>query len=109
MISVSIVGGSGYTGGELLRLLLFHPKCEVKQITSERFAGKFAHSVHPNLRKTTLLKFCAVTKLEHCDVLFLCLPHGEAMRRIDEFQQIAPRLVDLSADFRLRDQTAYAR
>ena len=41
MISVSILGGSGYTGGELLRLLLFHPKCEVKQITSERFAGKF--------------------------------------------------------------------
>ena len=109
MISVSILGGSGYTGGELLRLLLFHPECEVKQITSERFTGKFVHSVHPNLRKTTLLKFCAVAKLEHCDVLFLCLPHGETMRRIDEFQQIAPRLVDLSADFRLRDQTAYAR
>ena len=50
MIRVSIVGGSGYTGGELLRLLLFHPECEVQQITSERFSGKFVHNAHPNLR-----------------------------------------------------------
>ena len=109
MISVSIVGGSGYAGGELLRLLLLHPECEVKQVTSERFSGRFIHSVHPNLRKTILLKFCAIAELEHCDVLFLCLPHGEAMRQIDKFQQIAPRLVDLSADFRLRDEISYAR
>ena len=45
MIRVSIVGGSGYTGGELLRLLLFHPKCKVQQITSERFSGKFVHQL----------------------------------------------------------------
>ena len=109
MISVSIVGGSGYAGGELLRLLLLHPECEVKQVTSERFSGRFIHSVHPNLRKTILLKFCVIAELEHCDVLFLCLPHGEAMRQIDKFQQIAPRLVDLSADFRLRDEISYAR
>ena len=49
MIRVSIVGGSGYTGGELLRLLLFHPECTVEQITSERFAGKLVYNVNPNL------------------------------------------------------------
>ena len=53
MTTVSIVGGSGYSGGELLRLLLAHPDVEVQQVTSERFAGKFAHNAHPNLRKVS--------------------------------------------------------
>ena len=82
MTTISIVGGSGYTGGELLRLLLFHPHCTVRQVTSERFAGKFVHNAHPNLRKATKLKFCAISELEPCDVLFLCLPHGETTGRI---------------------------
>ena len=79
MIRVGIVGGSGYTGGELLRLLLFHPECEIVQVTSERFAGKSVSKAHPNLRGTTRLKFCALSQLTPCDVLFLCLPHGRAM------------------------------
>tara|TARA_Y100000294_G_scaffold6794_1_gene6743 strand:+ start:3070 stop:4095 length:1026 start_codon:yes stop_codon:yes gene_type:complete len=106
---ISIVGGSGYSGGELLRLVLFHPDCEVAQVTSERFAGKFVHSVHPNLRQVTQLKFCAVDELAPCDVLLLCLPHGQTMRRIDEFGRIAPKLIDLSADFRLHDEDSYQR
>ena len=107
MTSISIVGGSGYTGGELLRLLLFHPRCTVKQVTSERFAGKFVHNAHPNLRKTTRLKFCTVSEIEPCDVLFLCLPHGRSMGRIDEFRGHAPKIVDLSADFRLKSPALY--
>jgi N-acetyl-gamma-glutamyl-phosphate/LysW-gamma-L-alpha-aminoadipyl-6-phosphate reductase len=106
--SVSIVGGSGYTGGELLRLLLFHPHCSVQQITSERFAGKFVHNAHPNLRKATRLKFCAISELEPCDVLFLCLPHGQSMGRIDDFLGLATKIIDLSADFRLKDTALYA-
>jgi N-acetyl-gamma-glutamyl-phosphate/LysW-gamma-L-alpha-aminoadipyl-6-phosphate reductase len=106
---ISIVGGSGYTGGELLRLLLSHPQCDLQQITSERLAGKFVHNAHPNLRKATRLKFSSVDELEKCDVLFLCLPHGESMERIDEFKALAPALVDLSADFRLRDPELYAQ
>jgi len=106
--SVSIVGGSGYTGGELLRLLLFHPHCTVQQVTSERFAGKFVHNAHPNLRKATQLKFSTVSELEACDVLFLCLPHGQSMGRIDEFRALAPKLIDLSADFRLKDLELYS-
>jgi N-acetyl-gamma-glutamyl-phosphate/LysW-gamma-L-alpha-aminoadipyl-6-phosphate reductase len=106
-VRCSIVGGSGYAGGDLLRLLLFHPNAEVHQVTSERFVGKFVHSLHPNLRKRTLLKFVSQEDLESCDVLFLCLPHGSAMGKIDRFIALAPKLVDLSADFRLADPADY--
>ena len=109
MIRVSIAGASGYAGGELLRLLLGHPEVEVGNITSERLAGKFAHGVHPNLRGATRLRFCALDELSDCDALFLCLPHGESSRRMDEFRDLAPRIVDLSGDFRLRDASAYER
>ena len=109
VIRVSIVGASGYTGGELLRLLLFHPHAELRQVTSERLAGKFVHNAHPNLRAATRLKFSPASDLEPCDLLFLCLPHGHAMARIDEFRALAPRIVDLSADFRLRDPADYVR
>ncbi len=107
MISVSIAGGSGYTGGELLRLLLFHSEVEVQQITSERLSGKFVHNAHPNLRKVTSLKFCTISELKACDVLFLCLPHGQSMKRIDEFKNLAGKIIDLSADFRLQDSALY--
>ncbi len=107
MISVSIVGGSGYTGGDLLRILLFHPEVEIKQITSERHAGKPVSSLHPNLRKICRHKFVSIAELEPCDVLFLGLPHGHMMDRLAEFENLAGMLVDLSADFRLRDNSAY--
>ena len=106
-LKVSIVGGSGYSGGELLRLLLGHPDVEVQQVTSEQQAGKLLTRSHPNLRKRTQLQFTKMAELRSCDVLFLCLPHGEAMARIDAFQSIAPKIIDLSADFRLRSDEAY--
>ncbi|MDH3689120.1 MAG: N-acetyl-gamma-glutamyl-phosphate reductase [Gammaproteobacteria bacterium] len=109
MTSVSIVGGSGYSGGELLRLLLFHPQAEIKQVTSERLAGTSVHYAHPNLRKVTQLKFCTIDDLEPCDLLFLCLPHGQAMGRIGEFRKLASKIIDLSSDFRLRDGDAYVK
>ena len=109
MISVSIAGASGYAGGELLRLLLGHADAEVRQITSERFAGKFAQRVHPNLRGLTRLRFSTLAELTECDVLFLCLPHGESSRRIDDFRRVAGRVIDLGADFRLRDPAEYER
>ncbi len=108
-MQVSIVGGSGYTGGEALRLLLFHPRVQVKQVTSERYAGKSVYKLHPNLRKATQLKFTALPQLEPCDALFLCLPHGESMARMQEFLAIAPRIIDLSADFRLSDPAVYSQ
>lgn len=108
-IRVSIVGGSGYGGGELVRLLLGHPHVEIAQVTSESNAGKFIYNVHPNLRKRTELKFVSRSQLEPCDVLFLALPHGEAMGKIGEYTQLAPRIIDLSADFRLRNPADYPR
>jgi len=105
--SVSILGASGYAGGELLRLLLDHPHVEVAQVTSERNAGSFVHFTHPNLRGRTRLKFVRAAELAPCDVLVLGLPHGGAMGRIEEFAGLADRIIDLSADFRLADAQAY--
>jgi N-acetyl-gamma-glutamyl-phosphate/LysW-gamma-L-alpha-aminoadipyl-6-phosphate reductase len=104
---VSIVGGSGYGGGELLRLLLGHPQIEVAQVTSQQYGGKFVHSVHPNLRGATRLKFCGIEELAACDILFLALPHGEAATKIEHYASLGSRIIDLSADFRLRDQATY--
>lgn len=109
MIRASIAGASGYAGGELLRLLLGHPEVEVAEVSSERLAGKFAHGAHPNLRGATRLRFRPLDELSGCDVLFVCLPHGESSRRIDGFRRLAGRIVDLGADFRLRDPAAYQR
>lgn len=108
-VRVSIVGASGYTGGELLRLLLFHTGVTIGQVTSESHAGEFIHQQHPNLRKRTPLQFVSRSALQPCDVLFLALPHGEAQKQIDHYLTLAPRLVDLSADFRLRDPALYRR
>lgn len=106
---VSIVGGSGYTGGELLRLLLSHPHAQVQQVTSRRQAGTFVHSVHPNLRGQTKLQFVAPEQVEACDVLFLCMPHGEAATQIDRWAGLAHRVIDLSSDFRLTSQELYRK
>ncbi len=108
-IRASIVGASGYVGGELLRLLLAHPNIEVQQVTSERNADAFVHFTHPNLRGQTKLKFVSIDDLEPCDMLFLCLPHGGAMGRIGQFSQLGTRIIDLSADFRLRNPDDYVR
>ena len=107
MISVSVVGGSGYTGGEVLRLLLSHPKVELSQVTSESWSGKYVHAVHPNLRKRCRLRFVAIDALKKVDLLFLCLPHGMAMNRMEEFLGLATRVIDLSSDFRLRSPADY--
>jgi LysW-gamma-L-alpha-aminoadipyl-6-phosphate/LysW-L-glutamyl-5-phosphate reductase len=108
-LRVSIVGASGYTGGELLRLLLFHPGVEIAQATSESHAGEFVHQLHPNLRKRTQLQLVSRSALQPCDLLFLALPHGEAQKHIDHYLALAPRVIDLSADFRLRDLALYKR
>ena len=106
-MKVSIVGASGYTGGELLRLLLDHPGVDVFQATSESHLGEYVYQQHPNLRKRTQLKFTSREMLEACDVLFLALPHGESQRKIDTYAGLAGKIIDLAADFRLRDASLY--
>ncbi len=107
MIRAAIIGGSGYTGGELLRLLLAHPQVEVTQVSSRSHLGEYLYQVHPNLRKQTGLKFIDPDQVEAADVLFLALPHGQAQQKIEAYAQLAPYLIDLSADFRLHSPEAY--
>jgi N-acetyl-gamma-glutamyl-phosphate/LysW-gamma-L-alpha-aminoadipyl-6-phosphate reductase len=107
MTTVSIIGGSGYGGGELLRLLLNHPQVEVKQTTSRSHLGEYLYQVHPNLRKRTQLKFSDPAALEPVDVLFLAQPHGQAQHNIEQYAKLGTKIVDLAADFRLRDATFY--
>lgn len=107
MIQAGIVGGSGYTGGELLRLLHFHPRVTVAQITSREHAGRYIHTVHPNLRAVSTLKFIHPDALKKCDLLFLALPHKTVARQIKYYAGLAPKLIDLSADFRLDSVRAY--
>ena len=108
-IPVAIVGASGYTGGELLRLLLAHPGAEVRQITSESNAGKPAAHLHPNLRKATALQFCRIDELQPCETVFLCLPHGASVGALDHVRSRGERVIDLSADFRLTRAEDYER
>jgi len=106
---VAILGGSGYAGGEFLRLALAHPDLEVVQVTSERYAGWPVGAVHPNLRGVCDLRFVSADALEPADVLVSALPHGTLANRIDTVLPLAPHLIDLSSDFRFRDPALYAR
>lgn len=109
MVTVSILGASGYTGGELLRLLLQHPDVEVASATSHTFAGQYLHRAHPNLRGATDLKFVTRDALAAADVVFTCVPHGAAMNVVPGLLEQGMRVIDLSADFRLRDAAAWER
>ena len=84
-LRIGIEGGAGFTGGELIRLLLSHPKVEIAAATSSTFPGQPVFLAHPNLRGRTDLTFSPMESLEHVDVLFLCTPHGVTMGKIDQF------------------------
>lgn len=107
--TAAVIGGSGYTGGELLRLLLSHPGIELTQVSSRSRLGEYVYQVHPNLRKRTSLKFSDPASLSPVDVLFLAAPHGEAQHQIEAYVQLANYIIDLSADFRLRSPEEYQR
>ncbi|AWN23110.1 N-acetyl-gamma-glutamyl-phosphate reductase [Deinococcus irradiatisoli] len=108
-LSVAIVGGSGYAGGEFLRLALGHPNLKVTQVTSERNAGMPVPLIHPNLRSLTSLKFRKLADLEPADVIVLALPHNSAAKQIGRFEALGQVIVDLSADFRIKDPELYAK
>jgi len=104
--SASVVGGSGFTGGELLRILDGHPEFELEQATSRSKENKTIGHSHPNLRHSDL-RFSSPADLESVDVLFAATPHGVSMEQIDAFQDAAGTVVDLSADFRLDSEAQY--
>ncbi len=110
MIRVTVLGGSGYVGGELLRLLLAHPEVELKNVVSRTHAGKYLFKIHPNLRGRTQLRFTplditAIT--QDCDLIFTATPHGSAMNYIPQILQQGVRVVDMSADYRLKSPQDY--
>ncbi len=108
-VRVGVVGGSGYVGGELLRLLLGHPRVKLVAATSRRLRDRPVHTVHPHLRGHTDLRFTAPDELAPCDVLILATPHRTTMTLLPHLAGVAGRLIDLSADFRLRDPTEFSR
>ncbi len=104
MLKVGIVGGSGYTGGELLRLLSCHPEAEAVCVTSRKLAGKPVDYVHPHLLGISNLKFEAPSASEiseRCDVVFTAVPHGTAMDWVPELLDFGAKVIDLSSDYRL--------
>ncbi|MEU3947670.1 N-acetyl-gamma-glutamyl-phosphate reductase [Streptomyces sp. NPDC029526] len=105
----SILGGAGYVGGELARLLLGHPVFDLVQATSRSHTGRPLHTAHPNLRGAHGPSFTDPARLERVDVLFSALPRGEFTARLDELRGTAGLLVDLSPDFRLHDPEAAER
>ena len=111
MIKAGIIGGTGYTGVELLRLLIDHPRAEVVTISSRSEKEKPVTEVFPSLRGYTDLRFCDPDDagLEGCDVVFAATPNGVAMTHARVLMDEGVRLIDLSADFRIRDVSEWAR
>ena len=111
MISVGIVGGTGYTGVELLRLLAQHPQAEVVTITSRAEAGRRVDDLFPNLRGHYELAFSEpdVKQLCACDIVFFATPHNVAMNLVPELLAAGARIIDLSADYRLRDHALWSQ
>jgi N-acetyl-gamma-glutamyl-phosphate/LysW-gamma-L-alpha-aminoadipyl-6-phosphate reductase len=107
MVAVTIAGGSGYIGGELLRLLLGHPEAQITAVTSARLAGDRVDSVHPNLRGQTDLRFSPPDRPGQPDVLLLAGAHRQAMTVMPDLLGVAKQVIDLSGDFRLRDPARY--
>ncbi len=105
MISVGIVGGTGYTGVELLRLLLPHPNVQVDVLTSRTENGRRVDDMFPNLRGHTELCYSDlnIEQLKKCDVVFFATPHGVAMKHAAELVAANTKVIDLAADFRLQD------
>jgi N-acetyl-gamma-glutamyl-phosphate reductase len=104
MTSVYILGGSGYTGGELLRILENHPKVDEVSVSSTRYAGKSVKELHPYLTNNIIFEEYDRSKANDSDFVFTCTPHTKAMEYAKELET---KIVDLSADFRLKNYKVY--
>ena len=111
-MKIGIIGGSGYVGGELLRLLLLHPNIEVTMVTSRQSVGDYVFNIHPNLRGVTQLKFVPqnISELQkNCDLVFTATPHGGAVNLIPGLLEVGLKVIDMSADFRLKNPDDYEK
>ena len=109
MYKVAIIGASGYTGGELLRMLLNHEEVEITDITSRQYDGTPAHKIHPHIRDSGLVfKNKAPDELD-ADVVFTATPHGASMKIVPQILETGAKVVDLSGDYRYRDTAVYEK
>jgi len=110
MVRVAICGGSGYTGGELLRILSYHPEVIVTAVTSERSSGKKVSDLFPNVHKYSSLVYEKLKTgdiLEKAELYFMALPYGKSQEAVDLFFRHGKKVIDLSADYRLKDVATY--
>jgi N-acetyl-gamma-glutamyl-phosphate/LysW-gamma-L-alpha-aminoadipyl-6-phosphate reductase len=111
-MKVGVVGASGYVGGELLRLLVVHPKVEVNMVTSRQKAGEYVHRVHPSLKGFIDLTFSPLDMeklVNSCDIVFTSVPHGKSNKIVNELYGRGMKIIDLSADFRLKNPKDYVK
>jgi N-acetyl-gamma-glutamyl-phosphate/LysW-gamma-L-alpha-aminoadipyl-6-phosphate reductase len=112
MLRIGIIGGSGYVGGELLRILLLHPHVEVTMVTSRQLGGEYVFNSHPNLRGLTQLKFVPMDIPElqkNCDLVFTATPHGGSVNLVPKLLETGLKVIDMSADFRLKNPADYEK
>ncbi len=112
MIKAAIIGGSGYVGGELIRLLLFHPQVRLLGVISRSHAGEKLGNIHQNLNGITNLLFGKedVKELsQKADLIFLALPHGQSMAKVRDINPDKTKVIDLGADFRLEDKFLFEK
>ena len=111
MLKVGIVGGTGYTGVELLRILSQHPEVSIQAITSRKEAGMAVADLFPSLRGRVSLKFCDPVDagLDNCDIVFFATPNGIAMQQARPLLDAGVRIIDLAADFRIKDVAAWEK
>src|SRR3989304_8081252 len=110
MMRIGIIGGTGYVGGELLRILLLHPQVEVTMVTSRLSVGEYIFNAHPNLRGLIQLKFLPMDIAElqkNCDIVFTAPPHGGSQNLVPKLLEAGLKVIDMSADFRLKNPADY--
>ena len=109
MAKIGIVGASGYTGVELSRLLINHPEAEIVFLTSETYQGQLISEVFPSLAgfSNTRLSSLEFVSGDDCDIIFLALPHTSSMNKVPDFLKGKSRVIDLSADYRLKDPIVF--
>jgi [amino group carrier protein]-6-phospho-L-2-aminoadipate/5-phospho-L-glutamate reductase len=112
LIKVGVIGASGYVGGELLRLLVVHPDVELSVLTSRQNSGDYVHRVHPSLKGFIDLTFSPMELdkiVNQCDLVFVSVPHGNALNIVKDLYSTDIKIVDLSADFRLKNPDDYVK
>jgi len=111
LIKVGIVGGTGYTGVELLRLLAMHPRVSLQCVTSRSESGRMVSDLYPNLRGHLDLPFTTpdLSQLSKCDVVFFATPNGVAMQSANDLLNAGVKVIDLAADFRIKDLDLWSR